>query len=381
MRKENEMIFRHFADTRTGGHSYLFASSTTRQAAIVNPSVDALEEYQRVIDELDLQLVATFLTDADGLRAASVQALVGRYGGRAFAPAGQPGSVEGLEVAQAGQTFPMGDLHVEFVSPPPGGAGQIAYRVPGYTFVGTSLTMDASGIPASNAAAGNQVCRSAAISASSKRAGDPRLENLAQERSTIGAVPIEKLIMEDLQTSLAESVLTPKESRVAEVYIETMQRRGLKPPSAAEMAERLPDVDRTALHVIVHNIRWKQIDLGRLPLQLEGQTSKWLRGLQTKPEFTSHEREFLKVYFQLLRQRNRPPSGPEISETLGTNRPVQWVRKRAHTIRRKQREFKMPELVLARKNHEKSEEQDSLERKTLPPGFRGRFDFKMRPHH
>jgi hypothetical protein len=381
MRKENEMIFRHFADSRTGGHSYLIASSTTRQAAIVNPSIDALSQYTKVIDELGLQLVATFLTDAEEARAAGVQALLGRYGGQAFAPAARPGSFDGFQVAQAGQSFSLGDIRVDFVAPPPGGAGRVAYQVPGYTFVGTSLTMDAAGIPAVNPRGDQPTCSSTGPSVSPKRVGDPRLANLAQDRSSIGAIPIERLIMEDLQASLAESVLTPKEARVAEVYIETMKERGLKAPSAAEMATRLPDVDRTALHVIVHNIRWKQIDLGRLPLQLEGQTSKWLRGLQTKPEFTSHEQEFLRAYFQLLQQRNRPPSGPEISETLGTNRSVQWVRKRAHTIRGKQREFKMPELILARKNHEKSEEEGNVDHKALPSPFRGRFDFEMRPQH
>jgi hypothetical protein len=126
-------------------------------------------------------------------------------------------------------------------------------------------------------------------------------------------------------------------------------------------------VDRTGVHVLVHNIRWKQIDAGRLPLVLAGQTSKWLRGLQTRPEFTAHECEFLGAYLRWMDEHDQPPSGPEIAEILGAGRSVQWVRKRAHTIRRKQREFDMPELILTRKANESDDEAD---RRPTPTAFR-----------
>ena len=45
---------------------------------------------------------------------------------------------------------------------------------------------------------------------------------------------------------------------------------------------------------------------------------------------------------------SQPPTGPEIVKALGGRRNVQWVRKRAHTIRCKQREFNQPLLLLSR---------------------------------
>lgn len=373
------MIFRHFADSRTGGHSYLFASKTTRKAAIVNPRIDALEDYQTAIRELDLDLVATLLTHTDQRLSAGSAALGDRYGARLWTPDAQAFGQGPIEVARPGQSVMVGDLVVHVIQPPSGAVGQIAYRVSGYTFQGNTMILDAASGSPDPSRTHETPWRTTAATDGPNRSADPRLESIAREREAIGSVPIEQLIIEDLSTSLAEDVLTPKEARVAQIYIQTMRSRGLKPPSAAEMAELMPEVDRTALHVIVHNIRWKQIDLGRLPLQLNGQTSKWLRGLQTKPEFTSHEREFMRAYFQLLQHAHRPPSGPEISKALGAHRSVQWVRKRAHTIRRKQREFNMPELILARKSHEKSEEREELGNKPLPSRFRGETDFEMRP--
>ncbi len=135
-------------------------------------------------------------------------------------------------------------------------------------------------------------------------------------------------------------------------YVRYLEEHEFGSPSATDLSEKLGNVDRTAVHVLVHNIRWKQIDLDRLPMLLAGQTSKWLRGLQTQPEFTSHEREFLGVYLELVQANTEPPSGPQIAEALGADRSIQWVRKRAHTVRRKQRDFHQPILILARKKNE-----------------------------
>ena len=80
------------------------------------------------------------------------------------------------------------------------------------------------------------------------------------------------------------------------------------------------------------------------------------------------------MYLRLVRERSEPPSGPEIAAELGGGRSVQWVRKRAHTIRRKQREFKMPELVLTRKSTSPAAERGAFS----PPGRRSdSFDLDM----
>ncbi|MEE3328560.1 MAG: hypothetical protein VX252_14575, partial [Myxococcota bacterium] len=153
-------------------------------------------------------------------------------------------------------------------------------------------------------------------------------------------------------------------------YLEFLEDNQFRHPAAAELSSLLGDVDRTAVHVLVHNIRWKQIDLGRLPVVLSGQTSKWLRELQTEPEFTDHEKEFLGAYLRLVERNDRPPSGPDVAGELLGERSVQWIRKRAHTIRRKQKEFNKPVLILSRKMPQPSTAQRYLSSRRANPQAR-----------
>jgi hypothetical protein len=342
------MIFRHFEDEQTGGHSYLIASRASREAAIVNPSAEAIPRYRAALESLGVRLVCTLRTERNDRCAKAACALEALTGARRFAPANAGGHADAASVATPGAVIPVGRLRIEVVEPPPGYAGSVAYRVSAYTFAGTSVLIDfheSAVLPDGEPEALLDQTKPASVP--SPRAARARpIENFRASRE---GVCLERLILEDLHTSLAESRFTPKEERVARTYVRYLEEHDFAHPSAASLAERLGDVDRTAVHVLVHNIRWKQIDLRRLPLVLAGQTSKWLRGLQTHPEFTAHEREFLAAYLRLVSLHGRPPSGPDVAEALGRDRSVQWVRKRAHTIRRKQREFGMPELVLCRK--------------------------------
>jgi hypothetical protein len=158
--------------------------------------------------------------------------------------------------------------------------------------------------------------------------------------------------MEDLHSSLIENAFSPKETLVARAYIDFLEENELAHPSAAQLGEKIGNIDRSVIHVLVHSIRWKQIDRDRLPLVLSGQASKWLRSLKTEPEFTPHEQEFLCSYLQLVASNGTPPSGPDIVAALTSQRSIQWVRKRAFTVRRKQREFGQPLLILARNKSE-----------------------------
>jgi len=342
------MIFRHFADERIGDHSYLIASPTSRDAAIVNPNFAAIDTYRETLDAFGLRLVCTLRTDRDARCDTAARRLENLFGAARVAPAHAAGQDEASIVATPGRVVSVGEIEVRVIAAPPGYSSDVAYQAAPYTFAGTSVLvdrMDGLRQPDGEPEAVSHDPRSAAAGG----AADACCRQLEKHRASASDIRIEQAILLDLRTSLDESRFSPREARVVEAYIRAMEERGFEPPSAAEIAELFPGIDRSAVHLLVHNIRWKQIDLGRLPLLLAGQTSKWLRGLQTRPDFTSHEREFLQAYFRLLEEQKRPPSGPEIAETLGEGRSVQWVRKRAHTIRRKQREFEMPELILARK--------------------------------
>jgi hypothetical protein len=367
------MIFRHFEDEQSG-HSYLIASPRERVAAIVNPTPEAIARYRVVLAELGLRLACTLRTERNNRCAKAAHTLESLTGARPIAPTGAAGHVDATDTVVAGNVLPLGDLRIEVVEPPPGYAGTLAYRISHYTFAGTSVLIDFHEAPTSAngepAALLDQV-----RSVSAPGVPEARTRPIENFRTSREGVCVERMILEDLHTSLAESRFTPKEERVVRTYIRTLEETGLDHPSAAALAERLGNVDRTGVHVLVHNIRWKQIDLNRLPLVLAGQTSKWLRGLQTRPEFTPHEREFLGAYLRLLDESGRPPSGPEIAAALGKRRSVQWVRKRAHTIRRKQREFGLPELVLSRK----SPAQEAPAREESRRPARGAFTHGARP--
>lgn len=344
------MIFRHFADEKSGRHSYLFATPNTREAAIVNPVMDQLASYESTLAELDLRLVYTLETERDRRTAVAAAALIDRTGARRVAPSpASHGGGVGVDIeAKTGRGFCLGGLHVEIAEPAPGCEGEVAYRVTLYTFAGDAVLIDyhdAADLPDGEPDSLFDHARPA----SAPTAPSARTEPIRNYRRQREGVCVERMILEDLHTSLAEGRLTPKEERVVLAYIRCLEDNDWQPPSASQLSALLDNVDRTAVHVLVHNIRWKQIDLHRLPMVLAGQTSKWLKGLQAKPEFTPHEREFLCAYLRLLDDNPQPPSGPEIAAVLG-RRSVQWVRKRAHTIRGKQREFNMPELILSRKS-------------------------------
>lgn len=343
------MIFRHFEDEQRGGHSYLIASPTSREAAIVNPDMAMIGEYGTTLSELGLRLAYTLRTHRNCRCEEAARKLELITGARRLSPSQAAGNVDVHDDAVIGSKIHLGHLQIDVIAPPLGYSGDVAYRVAYYTFAGSSVLIDFHEAPATANGESSALLDQARACGSRRAIPDAPIENFRPSRE---GVCLERLILEDLHTSLAESRFTPKEKRVVTTYIRCLEDKAFEHPSATFLAEQLGDVDRTGVHVLVHNIRWKQIDAGRLPLVLAGQTSKWLRGLQTRPDFTSHECEFLTVYLRLVEEHERPPSGPEIAAALGGGRSVQWVRKRAHTIRRKQREFDMPELILSRKRNE-----------------------------
>jgi hypothetical protein len=348
------MIFRHFANDRNEQHSYLIASCETRTAAIVNPVIDSIDDYIATIADLDVRLDYTFETSNSSTGRTAARELTRRLGSKRVAPIGatamSPVSDDSVAVeAKPGEQVRLGDLKVEVVSALSGSDSAVAFRVLYYTFADRSVLIDYHESTDLSDGEPESLFEHIRPSTNAVIVNDERapIRSFRQSRRD---VEVERLILEDLHTSLAERRFTPKEERVLLCYIRHLEDNDFAHPSASDLARRLDNIDRTAIHVLIHNIRWKQIDLDRMPVVLAGQTSKWLRGLQTKPEYTSHEKEFLAVYLRLLERHQQPPSGPQIAEELEGGRSVQWVRKRAHTIRRKQRAFRQPILLLARKN-------------------------------
>jgi hypothetical protein len=345
------MIFRHFSDPTQNRNSYLVASTLTREAAIIDPLETCMDGYEAFLDQRGLKLVYTLQTRNDRSSTRAGQTLRMRRASSQILPfqavALDPESAKPIDHrAKPGASFALGDLTIETVEPLSSGDCEVSYRVCDYVFSPNEIRIVDTETNATGLSSTFESAETGPNGAS--RSGSGKLIN--NRRTTREGVPVEMLILEDLHSSLIEKSFSPKEARVVATYINFLEDNKFVHPAASELASMLENVDRTAVHVLVHNIRWKQIEQGRLPVVLSGQTSKWLRELQTKPKFTDHEKEFLDAYLRLVDRNQRPPSGPDVARELSGDRSVQWIRKRAHTIRRKQKEFNQPILILSRKS-------------------------------
>jgi len=347
------MIFRHITDPTQNRNSYLIACPQTREAAIIDPLENCVAEYEALLDQRGLRLVYTFQTRTDRQSSRAGQVLRTRRQSSQVLPfkavAVDSDSIGPIDDrAKPGASFTLGNLTIEVIDPVVAGDCEVSFQVYDYVFSPTEVRILNGQVQAAEDRAALPSVAPEAGLRSTLQSSQPKLINNC--RTTREGTPVEMLILEDLHSSLIENAFSPKEARVARTYLEFLEDNDFNHPAASELSAMLKDVDRTAVHVLVHNIRWKQIEQGKLPVVLAGQTSKWLRELQTKPRFTDHEKEFLDAYLRLVERNQRPPSGPDIAQELSGDRSVQWIRKRAHTIRRKQKEFNQPILILSRKN-------------------------------
>jgi len=302
------MIHQPFRDPDGRPASHLLASKTSREAALIDPTESALLHYTQYLDLHRLRLIYTLETRADAKRSGPAEYLRRAHGSRRIAPRSTcgPGADR---LVQPGDSIEIADVRVSVLASTPPAGPDVVFAAGGIRFVGDAAYHDCS-------------------------------EGHGPELS--------RRIDADLHASLAARLFSLREQLVVEAYLQLKSESDALPPSSRELSHRIGSLDRGAVHVVVHSIRRKQMGLGRLPLELRGQSSKWLRGWQQRPTFTAHEREFLAAYLGLVRSRGRPPSGPEIASALGGQRSIGWVRKRAHTVRRKQTDFGQPRLEITR---------------------------------
>ena len=302
------MIHQPFRDPDGRPASHLLASKTSREAALIDPTESALPHYAQYLDLHRLRLIYTLETRADAERSGPAEQLRRAHGSRRIAPRStrRPGADR---LVQPGDSVEIANVRVSVLASTPPAGPDVVYAAGGTRFVGDAAYDDCS------------------------EGHGPELSGR---------------IDADLHASVAARLFSPREQLVVDAYLELKSGSDCLPPSCREISDRIGSLDRGAVHVVVHSIRRKQVGLGRLPLELRGQSSKWLRGWQRMPTFTAHECEFLTAYLELVQTRGRPPSGPEIARALGGQRSIGWVRKRAHTVRRKQSDFGQPRLEIAR---------------------------------
>jgi hypothetical protein len=349
------MILDHYNNPNPNKPSYLIACPKTREAALINPQGECVSAYEETLARRNLRLVQVLLTqeNSEVSETAIYKLERGRQNLKVHSGSsplqGDPLASSGSEQEQTSGAplLALGQLRIQTLRPAALCSDQVSYRVESYTFTSEKLLVDYPE-PAKFC-----VSDETSLSPAQRFDGEGRSRGKVRNfRTTRENVSIEQMLLEDLHTSLIEDAFSPKETLVVRAYIELLEENEYAHPSAAQLGENIGNIDRSVIHVLVHSIRWKQIDRDRLPLVLAGQASKWLRSLKTEPEFTAHEKEFLCTYLQLVANRGTPPSGPDIVTKLEAPRSIQWVRKRAFTIRRKQQEFGKPLLMLARNKPE-----------------------------
>jgi len=212
-----------------------------------------------------------------------------------------------------GDGLKIGGLQVDVVANTPPAGPDVAYRIGDTLFTGWTLV----------------------------RGG------VAHEDGPIDGDELVARARHDLGALLTAQKLTGKEATLAEAYLTLLEKLD-RPPSAQELADEREGLDRGAVHVLIHGMRRKQVALGQVPILLHGQMHKWLKGLQGEPDYTVHERAFLEVYLAFVEELGRVPTGPELQSRLPEGTSIQWVRKRVHTIRRKQAAFGRAPLQMGR---------------------------------
>ncbi len=353
MEETANMILDHYIDPSRNQISYLIACPQTREAALINPMGQYLSAYEQTLATRNLRLTQILLTrkDRENFLAVIERLSNGREALVVSPRAEEPAIFCSAQPRNAHTSNPenlsigLGSLQIRVLQAVADSGDDFSYQIEGYTFTSQSLLI---GYPDRFDAPDNN----ALVLGQRLPAFRNRLAAVRNFRTTRDNLSIEKMLIEDLHSSLIENAFSPKETLVVRAYVDFLEENELAHPSAAELGGKIGNIDRSVIHVLVHSIRWKQIDRDRLPLVLSGQASKWLRSLKTEPEFTPHEQEFLCTYLQLVANNGAPPSGPDIVAKLSSQRSIQWVRKRAFTVRRKQREFGQPLLILARNKSE-----------------------------
>jgi hypothetical protein len=308
------VLLRSFYNKRHRHYAHLVIDPDTKIGAVIDPLADDVAGYVAAAEREGARIAfalqtAARPTDRDGLRA-----LQHATGALTVAPQrGEGSQPAGTRVVRIGESIDVDGLHIEVVANTPPAGPDVAYRIGDMLFTGWTVVRG--------------------------QTGDETLQSESQE--------IEARARRDLDALLEAKKLTQREAELAVSYLDMQSTLG-RPPSARELAETRGDLDRGGVHVLIHGIRRKQVALGQVPILLDGQMHKWLRGLQGEPDYTEHERRFLTVYLALVGETGRAPTGPDVLERLPEGTPIQWVRKRVHTIRRKQAAFGKPPLQMGR---------------------------------
>ncbi len=138
------MIFRQLFEPVSSTYTYLLADPTTRQAVLIDPVVEELETYTRLLAELDLTLAYTLETHVHADHVTAGAALRERFGSRTVVHKDGGAACADVPVAH-GDHLRVGAIDLEVRETPGHTSGCVAYVAGDRVFTGDTLLIGGCG--------------------------------------------------------------------------------------------------------------------------------------------------------------------------------------------------------------------------------------------
>jgi glyoxylase-like metal-dependent hydrolase (beta-lactamase superfamily II) len=138
------MIFRQLYEPVSSTYTYLLADPDTREALLIDPVVEEVETYARLLDELGLRLVYTLETHVHADHVTAGAALRDRFGSRTVVHADAGAACADVTV-RAGDHVRLGAIDLEVRETPGHTDGCVSFVAPDRVFTGDALLIGGCG--------------------------------------------------------------------------------------------------------------------------------------------------------------------------------------------------------------------------------------------
>jgi sulfur dioxygenase len=138
------MIFRQLFEPQSSTYTYLVASEATREAALIDPVVEEVETYVRLLEELGLTLAYTLETHLHADHVTAAARLRERLGSRSVTHAESGAECADVKVRE-GDVVAIGDVRLEVREVPGHTNADVAYVAADRVFTGDALLIDGCG--------------------------------------------------------------------------------------------------------------------------------------------------------------------------------------------------------------------------------------------
>jgi len=138
------MIFRQLFEPVTCTYTYLIGCPRTNEAALIDPVLEEMETYAKLLSELGLRLVRVLDTHVHADHVTAADALRQRYGAKTALGLGASVACADVMVRE-GDTLPVGDLRIEVRATPGHTDSCTSYVLEDRVFTGDALLIGGCG--------------------------------------------------------------------------------------------------------------------------------------------------------------------------------------------------------------------------------------------